>query len=139
MSLSDNVASNYRLFCARTHIHPAFNQRTVTQADMERLNLLLHRAFTIEFHTCSNKPVYVFREDWCRNLQASPAAGRQCFRLCPELWNKNKPCSHCQSESECTVASLALTKEVEHSRKAFRASRVQSRKHKNVLYQRWEI
>lgn len=71
MSLSDNVASNYRFFCVRTHIHPAFNQKTVTQADMVRLNLLLHRAFTIAFHTCSNKPAYLFREDWCRNLHAS--------------------------------------------------------------------
>lgn len=38
---------------------------------MVRLNLLLHRAFTIAFHTCSNKPAYLFREDWCRNLHAS--------------------------------------------------------------------
>lgn len=69
MSLSDIVASNYRFFCVQTHIHPASHQQTVTQADMVRLNLLLYGAFTIAFHTCSNKPVDLYRDE---NLYASP-------------------------------------------------------------------
>lgn len=58
------------LLCA-THILSASHQQTVTQTDTVRLNLLLYGAFTITFHTCSNKPVYLYRDDWCRNIYAS--------------------------------------------------------------------